>query len=109
MSDHRVEPATILMTADAVGGVWTYALSLCAALPQYRFVLAVMGPPPGPVQCDSAKALRNVVLERCSYRLEWMDGAAAELTASREWLAALARRYGADLVHCNSDADAKLD
>jgi glycogen(starch) synthase len=97
---------TILMTADAVGGVWTYALSLCAALPHYRFVLAVMGPAPSPAQQAAALALPNMVLEERGFRLEWMAGAEFDLAAGRDWLAALAQRYGAALFHCNGYAHA---
>ena len=46
----------VLMTADAVGGVWHYALALCAALPEIRFVLAVMGPMPSAAQREEAAA-----------------------------------------------------
>jgi glycogen(starch) synthase len=99
----------IVMTADAVGGVWTYALTLCASLPQYRFVLAVMGPPPSPEQREAAGALDNVVLEQRAYRLEWMAGAEADLAESRQWLRVLARRYGATLLHCNGYAHGKAD
>src|SRR5437868_953858 len=97
---------TILMTADAVGGVWNYALSLCAALPQHRFVLAVMGPAPSPAQRDAARAIGNVVLEERGFRLEWMADADADLAPSRSWLGALAQRYGAALFHCNGYAHA---
>ena len=44
MRPDRDSRLTVLMTADAVGGVWTYALGLCSALPDIRFVLAMMGP-----------------------------------------------------------------
>src|SRR5438067_4796252 len=104
-ADHR---PTVLMTADAVGGVWNYALTLCAALPQFRFVLAVTGPPPSPAQQAAAKRLVNVAVEAMPYRLEWMEGAAADLAASRQWLAAIARRHGADLIHVNGYAHACL-
>jgi glycosyltransferase involved in cell wall biosynthesis len=97
------------MTADAVGGVWHYALSLCAALPEFRFVLAVMGPLPSAAQRDAAGGLGNVTLEEYGHRLEWMQGAAAHLAPSRHWLAVLARRYGADLMHVNGYAHAVND
>src|SRR5205085_8494205 len=70
--------ATVLMTVDAVGGVWSYALTLCAALPGVRFVLALMGPAASVAQRAAAARLGNVVLEEAPYRLEWMDGAAAD-------------------------------
>jgi glycosyltransferase involved in cell wall biosynthesis len=49
-----------------------------------------------------------VVLEEAPYRLEWMEGAAADLVGSRQWLAALARGQGADLIHINGYAQARL-
>lgn len=100
---------TVLMTADAVGGVWSYALSLCAALPEFRFVLAAMGPFPSPAQRAAAGRLGNVILEEYGHRLEWMQGAAVHLAPSRHWLATLARRYRADLMHVNGYAHAVND
>lgn len=105
----RGEPQrTVLMTADTVGGVWSYALTLCAALPEFRFVLAVMGPAASAAQHAAAARLGNVVLEEAPYRLEWMEGAASDLSAGRQWLAALVRRYGADLIHLNGYAHARI-
>jgi len=102
-------PATVLMTADAVGGVWSYALGLCAALPEIRFVVAVLGPPPQPAQRVAAERLANLALAEGRFRLEWMSGGPADVAASRRWLAALAMRHGADLVHVNGFAQARLD
>ena len=46
----------ILMTADAVGGVWTYALDLAVGLAPrgVEVVLAVLGPAPSPRQRAAA-------------------------------------------------------
>ena len=108
MHAHGDPRITVLMTADAVGGVWNYALTLCAALPELSFVLAVLGPAPSPVQRAAAARLGNLVLEEGPYRLEWMEGAAADLAASRTWLSSLARRYDADLLHVNGYAHARI-
>src|ERR1051325_10358752 len=97
---------TVLMTADAVGGVWNYALSVCAGLPDLRFVLAVMGPLPSAAQREAAGRLGNVVLEGYGHRLAGMRVAAKHLARSRHWLALLARRYSADLLHVNGYAHA---
>jgi len=97
------------MTADAVGGVWSYSLALCVALPEIRFVLAVMGPMPSAAQREAAGRLDNVVLEEYGHRLEWMQGAAGHLDTSRHWLTLLARRYRADLLHVNGYAHARND
>ncbi len=107
MGDGKCPPLTVLMTADAVGGVWHYALDLCAALPAIRFVLAVMGPMPSAAQREAAGRLDNVILEEYGHRLEWMQGAAAQLAPSRHWLTLLARRYRADLLHVNGYAHAR--
>jgi glycogen(starch) synthase len=107
MRDNDRRPMTVLMTADAVGGVWHYALALCAALPEIHFVLAVMGPMPSTAQRDDAGRLDNVVLEEYGHRLEWMQGAAGNLDSSRHWLTLLARRYRADLLHVNGYAHAR--
>ena len=64
-ADHR---PTVLMTADAVGGVWNYTLALCAALPEFRFVVAVMGPAPSPAQRAAIGRLDNVMLEEAPYQ-----------------------------------------
>ncbi|HJU15590.1 MAG TPA: glycosyltransferase family 4 protein [Stellaceae bacterium] len=102
-------PPTVLMTADAVGGVWSYALSLCAALPRIRFVVATMGPRPDTAQREALARLGNVVLEESDWRLEWMAGAAADLAPARRWLSGLARRHAVDLVHVNGYAHAHLE
>jgi glycogen(starch) synthase len=107
MRGGEASPLTVLMTADAVGGVWHYALALCAARSDTRFVLAVMGPMPSAAQREAAGRLDNVVLEEYGHRLEWMQGAAGRLDASRHWLTLLARRYQADLLHINGYAHAR--
>jgi glycogen(starch) synthase len=101
-------PPTVLMTADTVGGVWSYALSLCAALPEIRFVLAVMGPRADDNQRAMLARLGNVRLEESAFRLEWMADAGIDLAPARHWLAGLVRRHEADLVHVNGYAHARL-
>lgn len=99
----------VLMTADAVGGVWSYALGLCAELPDIRFVLARLGPRPRPAQRAAVAALDNVVLAENDFRLEWMAGSDADAAASCRWLEALAEQHAVDLVHVNGYAQAQLE
>ncbi|HEX3952823.1 MAG TPA: glycosyltransferase family 4 protein [Stellaceae bacterium] len=96
------------MTADAVGGVWSYALSLCAALPDFRFILATLGPRPRPDQREAAARLPNVVLAESDFRLEWMEGGHWDTAASCTWLDALAAHHGAAIVHVNGYAQAPM-
>jgi glycogen synthase len=99
---------TVLMTADTVGGVWSYALGLCASLPEIDFVLATLGPPPRQGQRAVLARLANVTLAESDFRLEWMAGGQADIAASRRWLDALADRHAVELVHVNGYAQARL-
>jgi glycogen synthase len=101
-------PLTVLMTADAVGGVWSYALGLCAALPDVHFILATLGPRPKPVQRAALSRLANVTLAESDFRLEWMPGGQTGIAASHRWLEALARRHAVDVVHVNGYAQGRL-
>lgn len=101
----------VLMTADAVGGVWTYALELARALRKYdvEIVLAVMGPPPSEEQRHVVESLSNVQLVDRDYRLEWMESPWRDVAKAGEWLRELADRHRVDLVHVNGYAHAALD
>lgn len=101
----------VLMTADAVGGVWTYALDLARALAPHgvNFLIATMGPRPSPAQRREAARLDNVALVESDFRLEWMDEPWREVDAAGEWLLALAADFAPDLVHLNGYVHAALD
>ena len=85
-------PARVLMTADAVGGVWQYALELGRGLSQggTAVVLAVMGPAPSAAQLAAAAAVEGLSLRHRPYRLEWMQGCERDLEDAALWLADLA-------------------
>lgn len=106
-----VNPGTrrVLMTADAVGGVWRYSLDLARALrPRgVETTLAVMGPPPAPAQRREAAALR-VPLVEAPYRLEWMDDAEDDVARAGDWLLTLEQALRPDIVHINGYAHAAL-
>ena len=61
MSPPRTLPRRVLMTADAVGGVWHYALELARGLSgsDIEVVLAVLGPPLHPSRVS--QPLRSTV------------------------------------------------
>ena len=100
----------VLMTADAVGGVWTYALDLSAALAQHDIsvVLATMGPRPSDAQRAAVQRLSNVQLVESDYRLEWMADPWRDVTAAGEWLLDLANSAEVDVVHANGYTHAAL-
>lgn len=96
----------VLMTADAVGGVWTYALDLARALAPLGVdvVLATMGPRPNGDQRAEVARLSNVTLIESDYRLEWMDDPWADVDRAGEWLLRLEDEHAPDVVHVNGYA-----
>jgi glycogen synthase len=100
----------ILMSADAVGGVWTYALELAGALAQHQVqvILAVLGPPPSASQVEAAAQLGNVQLRSAPFKLEWMQQPWSDVAKAGAWLQALAQHEAVQLVHLNNYAHAAL-
>ncbi len=98
------------MTADTVGGVWTYALELSRSLGKYDIdvAIATMGPEPSRSQREEASAIRNVDLFKSKYKLEWMQNAGADVRAAGEWLLNLEGRLQPDVIHLNGYAHAAL-
>jgi glycogen synthase len=108
-SRDKARVGTLLMTADAVGGVWRYSIDLARALRPagIRTVVAVMGPSPSPAQRSEAAEAAVAVVDR-PYRLEWMDEPWADVERAGSWLLALARALQPDIIHLNGYAHAKL-
>ena len=96
----------ILMTADAVGGVWQYATDLSAELTQagHRLVLALLGPPPSRAQREQACAIPGTRLVETGLPLDWLSSGPEPVMRAAERIARLAAEEGADLIHCNSPA-----
>ena len=107
MSPSR-EPTRLLMTADAAGGVWTYALDLAGGLAArgVATTLAVLGPAPSDTQRAQAEAVPGLQLRLTDLPLDWLADGPEPVLAAAGSLAALARETGADLVHLNSPAHA---
>ncbi|HEU4732644.1 MAG TPA: glycosyltransferase family 4 protein [Kofleriaceae bacterium] len=100
----------VLMTADTVRGVWTYACELVTALAPcgVEVTLATMGRALSPVQARRAAPIGNLEIVESSYALEWMPEPWADVDAAGEWLLELAARVQPDLVHINGYAHAAL-
>lgn len=97
------EVRRVLMTSDAVGGVFTYAVELAAELARAgaRVHLATMGPAPRPEQRARAAAVPGLVLHESTWALEWMDDPWDEVARAGQWLTALERELAPDVVHLN--------
>lgn len=89
------------MTADTVGGVWTYALDLAREMPNVEVSLATMGRPMTPDQRAEANAIPNLEVFESSYKLEWMEEPWHDVRASGRWLMSLEAAIRPDVVHLN--------
>lgn len=109
-TDAHAYPRHVLMTADTVGGVWTYAIELSRALSRngVRVSLATMGAPLRDDQWDQARAVRDLEVYESKYKLEWMDSPWADVDDAGRWLLALERRLKPDLIHLNGYAHGVL-
>jgi glycosyltransferase involved in cell wall biosynthesis len=103
-------PKTVLMTTDAVGGVWTYSAGLASALAAARIGvhLVVLGPPP---RQDQRAMLRDnrVRLIESNLALEWQDAAGDDVPNARRFLEDLEDTIQPDIVHLNSFREANFD
>lgn len=99
----------LLMTADAVGGVWPYALELARALAPrgVETHLAVMGPAPNAGRRAEAERL-GVPVHAGDYALEWMDAPWDDVARAGEWLLGLERALAPDVVQVNGYAHGAL-
>jgi glycosyltransferase involved in cell wall biosynthesis len=100
----------VLMTADAVGGVFTYAVALAGALARagVRTTLATMGPRPAAAQRAAARAIPGLRLVESDYALEWMDDPWRDVEAAGEWLLRLDADERPDVIHLNGYVHAGL-
>lgn len=87
------------MTADAVGGVWTYALDLARGLAPHgvEVTLLVNGPPPSEPPAD-------VALVATGLALDWLADAPEQVTGVGRRLVEIAGDLRADMVQLNSPA-----
>lgn len=96
----------ILLTADAVGGVWQYATDLAQGLADLNIqtVLAAMGPPPSPRQREAAQSIDGLTLVETHLPLDWLADSPKVISEAGRALAELARRHDVDLVQLNAAA-----
>ncbi len=98
----------ILITADAVGGVWQYTVDLVRGL--VRGGTAVMVATMGPLPTDEQKQQlpSGVQVVTSEYALEWSANPWTDVHTAGQWLLKLRDRFQPDLVHLNGYAHADL-
>jgi glycosyltransferase involved in cell wall biosynthesis len=96
----------VLITTDAVGGIWNYSLDLARGLARLGFgaVLAVMGPSPTPAQKKAARAIPELRLVDTGLPLDWLAPDADALAKAGAAIARLATKEQVDLVQLNTPA-----
>jgi glycosyltransferase involved in cell wall biosynthesis len=107
MMDREPKPGwKVLMTVDAAGGVWRYALDLAAGLTPlgYETIFACFGPTPNPAQAQEAAKVGKLVL--CDAPLDWMVEDEASLSKVPRLIADIAASEDVDLIHLNLPSQA---
>jgi glycosyltransferase involved in cell wall biosynthesis len=98
----------VLMTTDAVGGVWIYSSALARALCQrgLRVHLVTLGPKPREDQLLSVAGIAGLTVETTDLALEWIDPEASDFHRAAEQLATIEARFKPDIVHLNGYREA---
>jgi glycosyltransferase involved in cell wall biosynthesis len=101
----------VLVTADTLGGVWTYARELVTGLAKrgVQVTLVSFGEIPSPAQMSWLDGLRNLDFRPTAFRLEWMQESEQDLEASAEHLRSIVRETQPDVLHLNQYFYGALD
>jgi glycosyltransferase involved in cell wall biosynthesis len=93
----------VLITADTVGGVWTYTRELVRGLVRrgVQVTLVSFGEIPEPRQMDWMQGLRGLDFRPTAFRLEWMQDSAADIEVSSDYLLNVIRETRPDVLHLN--------
>jgi glycosyltransferase involved in cell wall biosynthesis len=99
-------PSRVLMTLDAVGGVWRYAMDLAKGLTARGIdvVFAGFGPQPDEAKLREILSIGDLVW--LDAPLDWMASQAGELSRIPQLLKDLVARRDIDLVHLNLPSQA---
>jgi len=103
-------PKRVLLTTDAVGGVWRYTVDLVRGLARQgiNVLVASLGPRPSAGQRRQIMKISGADLRESEFALEWMPNPWRDVEAAGEWLLELAQEFRADLVHLNGYSHAAL-
>ncbi|MEE1612620.1 glycosyltransferase family 4 protein [Microvirga sp. CF3016] len=95
----------VLMTADAVGGVWQYALDLSEGLRPHgvKTTIAVLGPPPSADQRAMAEAAAATLI-LTGLPLDWAAPSPHEAEGTGRAITRIAAHIRPDVVHLNTPA-----
>src|ERR1700739_4275912 len=91
----------ILVTADTLGGVWTYTRELVTGLVRRgeQVTLVSFGDIPTASQTRWMDGLKNLNYHPTAFRLEWMLDSEGDMIASAQYLQAIIQENKPDLLH----------
>lgn len=91
----------ILVTADTIGGVWTYTRELVSGLVRrgVRVTLVSFGDIPSSARLRWLDVLPRVDFRPTAFKLEWMQDSEADMEASSEYLSQVVDEVRPDLLH----------
>jgi glycogen(starch) synthase len=100
----------LLMTADTVGGVFTYAVELAGALARrgVSVALAAKGGCLDAGQWEAAREVPGLEVFESAGKLEWMEEPWEDVRRDGAWLLDLADKLHPDVVHLNDYAHGAL-
>jgi glycogen(starch) synthase len=101
-------PACVLMTADTIGGVWTFAMELAASLIARGIAVAVAtsGGPLSREQRAQVRAAGAPEIFESNFRLEWQDDPWTDVDRAGDWLGRIANDLRPDVLHLSEYANA---
>jgi glycogen synthase len=93
----------VLMTADTVGGVWTYTQELVRGLVRQgtRVTLVSFGEIPAPADRAWTADLPRLDYRATDYRLEWMQDSERDVKDSTRYLETVIGEVRPDVLHLN--------
>ena len=95
----------VLITLDAVGGVWRYAIDVARGLEAHGIDCLLVGFGPEPDAAQRAECGRSELVWTHE-PLDWMVSDSADLDRGTDTLASLARDWNADILHLNLPSQA---
>lgn len=96
-------PMRLLLTTDAVGGVWQYSIDLARALGErgVETLVALLGPAPDAGQRAGAENVEGATLIETGLPLDWLCDGPEPVLAAGNRIAELAQDLSADIVQLN--------
>ena len=91
----------ILITADTLGGVWTYTQELVKGLASagVKVTLVSFGDIPSSEQTRWMESVRRLDYRPTAFKLEWMQNCEEDMESSSAYLCDIVREIKPDLLH----------